>query len=101
MEQRHRTYEEETFDEWAKGIDEHVTRTLPGRRLKRHLSDVYRWIYGDRECQMHAVSETHVKLLTLRREGRWPLVQHAPLVISIAPDNGAAIAHHIVRWLRS
>ena len=99
--ERYRAFDEAIFDSWAREIDGYVTRTLPGRRLKRNLGDVYRWIYADRECQMHAVSESHVKLLTLRREGRWPLVQHAPLLISIAPDNGAAIAHHIVRWLQS
>jgi endogenous inhibitor of DNA gyrase (YacG/DUF329 family) len=90
-----------TFDEWADRIGIAVMRAYPHCSVKRKLDDMYRWAYGAKECQLHAVNESHATFISIRRETAWPRVPEAPYCVQISEQTQLEIAGRIIRWFGS
>ena len=87
-----------SFDQWAQAIESDVLQAFPNVCAKRKREDVYRWTYGERECQLHATSDgtaTFVTLKGLHRKDCSP----APENVRITGDTRAEIARRIIVWL--
>jgi hypothetical protein len=86
-----------TFDEWTDEIATRVTVAMPDVYVKRKIDDVCRWIYGAKECQLHAVSESLAAFVALRRDG---LFTNSPIScqVTIAPGSEEEVARRIIGW---
>ena len=87
-----------TFDQWAEHIGTRVSNAFPQCRLRRKIDDVYRWAYGAKECQLHAVNDSQATFVALLRESLWPKVAHAPDCVAIDEHTELEIAERIIRW---
>jgi hypothetical protein len=57
-----------TFQQWTDSISARVRLAIPGVMVKRKIDDLCRWVYGPKECQVHALSETLAAFVALRRD---------------------------------
>ena len=86
-----------TFDEWADGIAVRVIAAVPDVSLKRKVDDVCRWIHAEKECQLHAVSESQAAFVVLRRQG---MFTNSPFSCDIPITAGSEeeVARRIIGW---
>jgi hypothetical protein len=89
-----------SFDEWSYEITAHVFAALPGVRVKRKVDDLCRWIRDEKECQVHAVSDSVAAFVALRRNG---IITDCSFAchIAITADSKEEVASRIVGWLAS
>lgn len=86
-----------TFEEWTDGIATRVVAAVPDVSLKRKIDDVCRWIHAERECQVHALSDSLAAFVALRREG---MFTDSPFSCQIAIGAGSEeeVARRIIGW---
>lgn len=88
-----------TFDQWAQAICSYVREAYPEACVKHKFDDVYRWTYGGRECQVHALSEDAAAFIVLHCTQR-PAIARRPERVSIAQATQAGIARRIIGWFK-
>jgi hypothetical protein len=87
-----------SFDQWAQAIGSRVLEAFPQVCAKRKLEDVYRWTYGERECQLHAVSDGTATFVALNGELGWGAARK-PETVRVTGDTQAELVRRIIGWL--
>lgn len=88
-----------TLDQWAQAICLRVSEVFPQACVKHKFEDMYRWTYGARECQVHAVTDDTATIILLAGS-RQPNVTRHPERVSIETATQAEIAQRIIGWFR-
>jgi hypothetical protein len=85
-----------TFQQWTDSISARVRVAIPDVMVKRKIDDLCRWVYGPKECQVHAVSETLAAFVTLRRDAG----TSKPLCRQLRIEAGSEdqVAAQIIGW---